>query len=71
MTTSCSLQLIKCTGKLSFSALIITGMDSTGWSVKCCFDRSNKEFLERGRVKGMVTMVFTLAGIVTGSVLII
>ena len=58
-------------GKLPFSALIITGMESTGWSAKCCFDSSSKEFPERGRLQGMVIMVFNLAGMVTGSVLII
>ena len=58
-------------GKLSFSALIITGVDPTGWSAKCCFNSSNKEFAERGKVQGLVIVVFTLAGMVTGSVLIL
>ena len=58
-------------GKLPFSALITTGVESTGWLAKCCFDSSSKEFPERGRLQRMVIMVFTLAGMVTGSVLII
>ena len=49
----------------------MTGVDSTGWLAKCCFDSLNKEFPERERVEGLVIMVFTLAGMVTGSVLIL
>ena len=58
-------------GKLLFSALIITGVCWAGWLTKCCLDGSNKKFLERGRAQGMVIMVFVLAGMVNGSVLII
>lgn len=46
------------------------GVQWTGWSTKSCADGSNKYFQERGRVQGMVMMVFFLAGLVTGSVLI-
>ena len=48
---------------------MITGVDSTGWLAKCCFESSSKEFSERERVQGMVIMVFSLAGMVTVSVL--
>ena len=49
----------------------MTDLNSTGWSAKCCFDSLNKEFLERGRIQGLVIMVFTLAGMMIGFVLIL
>ena len=55
--------------KVVIFGIIITGVDSTGWLAKCCFESSSKEFSERGRVQGMVIMVFALAGMVTVSVL--
>ena len=58
-------------GKVSFSALIITGVYWLGCLTKYCFNISNKEFPERGRVQGTVIMVFALVVKVIGSVLTI